>query len=698
MKGDHRSYARATSTSLLGLAAQVTLGLGLLIYAVVGRDNAAFSASLHVLVMSLVWVVLVVVFDQHRRERLEALEAESLDASAAREASVFGTSSDDLRVNAKRLAWMHRVLVPGASVLLALLLIGLGVWRYLDATRATTAKTGTDVATGTEVIPSQLDSFVGLPLRGWAIALGLGLAVVGFVFARYCSGMARQGVWGLLRSGAGAVVCVSLFGLAIALGQFAEILGADKISRWLLVGFPIASVVLGVEVLLNFMLNLYRPRKAGELPRPAMESWLLASVAAPDQIARSVGGAIQYQFGVDVSGSWAYARLRAWLPRLVVLGIAALWLMTAVTVVGPDERGVRVRLGERLGEVPPGLALEWPWPVGRIEKVQVTELQSIALATPRPPEKVKHVLWTNDHQVKDETKLLVRTAKSIGGTDDARSLIVVEVPMTFRVKQVAGAGGGDGFELGKYEGLAVPAARDNYIRAVAKREVLRFLTTLDEDQIMGARRTEAGAELKKRISVALDGINSGVEVVFVAIEGVHPPRGPEGSTALSYESIVSEQVRATAVKQYAELEATAQLIKAAGSVEAARAIVAEIDRLAELTAAKASEGEVNAQQARLDALITAAGGEAAQILARAQADRWTRVMAARGRAEAYAGRLEAFNANPGLYMYTAYLDTLTDVFRNTRLYIVQDQVEDLRMQMDLKDLGSTVDVFSSENK
>jgi len=73
-------------------------------------------------------------------------------------------------------------------------------------------------------------------------------------------------------------------------------------------------------------------------------------------------------------------------------------------------------------------------------------------------------------------------------------------------------------------------------------------------------------------------------------------------------------------------------------------------------------------------------------------------MAARGRAEAYAGRLEAFNANPGLYMYTAYLDTLTDVFRNTRLYIVQDQVEDLRMQMDLKDLGSTVDVFSSENK
>lgn len=682
MKGDHRSYSRATSTSLLGLGAQLAVGIGLLIYASIGRDGAANVAAVHVLISALIWLVLAIVFDQHRRERLEALEAESLDASAARESSVFGTSSDDLRVNAKRLAWMHRFLVPTASILVAGLLIGWGVWQYLAATRGS---------------PTLVDSFIALPERGWAIAMGLGVAIVGFVFARYCAGMARQPVWSMLRSGAAAIACASLLGLLIALGQFAEILGADKISRWLLVVFPIISIVLGSEIVLNFLLNLYRPRKPGEMPRPAMESWLLGFVAAPDQIAKTIGGAIQYQFGVDVSGSWAFARLRAWAPRLALLGIAALWLMTAITIVGPDERGVRIRVGQRLGEVGPGLALEWPWPIGRIEKVNVTQVRSLELATTRPPDKVSHILWTNDHQIKDESKLLVRTSLAVSGGDstnsDARALVVVEIPMMYRVKPAT-----EGFELGKFEALAVPQVRDDLIRAIARREVLRYLTTLNEDELIGAKRTGAAAELRTRVASALDAAGAGVEITFIAIEGVHPPRGGEGSTALSYEQVVSDQVKATALKQYADLDATGAMTRAAGSVESARAIVTEIDRLSDLTQRKAPEAEINQQQAKLDALIASAGGEAAQILAKAQADRWTRVMAARGRAEAYSGRLLAFNANPNLYMYTTYLDTLGDVMKDTRLYIVQDQVSDLRIQTDLKDLGSTVDVFSSENK
>ena len=127
--------------------------------------------------------------------------------------------------------------------------------------------------------------------------------------------------------------------------------------------------------------------------------------------------------------------------------------------------------------------------------------------------------------------------------------MVAGVLLTFRVRPGAGAGGGDGVGLGKCEGLAVPAGRDNYIRAVAKREVLRFLTTLDEDQIMGARRTEAGAELTKRISAASDALNSGAQLVFVAIAGVPPPAVQEGATGLAYDSVVSQEVRATSGKR-----------------------------------------------------------------------------------------------------------------------------------------------------
>nr|MCU0689464.1 SPFH domain-containing protein [Phycisphaerales bacterium] len=346
--------------------------------------------------------------------------------------------------------------------------------------------------------------------------------------------------------------------------------------------------------------------------------------------------------------------------------------------------------------------IDLPWPFARVEKVKVSQLREVQLATMRPPEGVRHILWTNDHQVKDETKLLVRTSTSLAqasgltgsAVDEARSLIVIEVPLHYRVR--VNADGSSGLE--SFEKLAVPGSRDALIRSIAQREILKYLTTLTEDQILSSGRTAANAELKNRISAALDAAGAGVEVTFVAIEGVHPPRGNEGATALSYEQIVSDQVRATTMRQFAELDATAAQIKAAGSVENAQAIVREIDRLSELSARKASEAEINAQQAKLDGLISGAGGEAAQILARAQADRWTRVMAARGRAEAYAGRLSAFQANPDLYMFTMYLDTLRDVVKDARLYIVHDQVHDLRVQTDLKDLGSTVDVFSTENR
>lgn len=686
MKGDFRSYARAAGTSLLGLAIQLVLGIGLLIYSVLGRDEAARTAALHVLFSAPIWLVLAVVFDQHRRERLEALEAESLDATAARESSVFGTTSDDLRVQAKRLAWMHRVLIPSASVLVALALVALGAWRYWEATREIMAAPpiGSSVAKPTG--ETMVSSYLPLAYRGWAIAVGLGIAVIGFVFARYSSGMAKTSVWGLLRAGAGAAACASLLGLAIALAQFAEILGAVKFGRWLLIAFPVVSMVLGAEILLNFLLNLYRPRKPGEMPRAAMESWLLASVAAPDQIARSVGGAIQYQFGVDVTGSWAYDRLRAWTPRLLGLGLLALWVMSAFTVVGPHERGVRLTLGQRSAEVGPGLRLSWPWPVGRIEKTGVTQLRTVSLATSRPPNEVTHILWTNDHRLAEESKILVRAGGG-GSSEDARALMVVEVPLMFTIT-----------DLAKYEAIGTPGSRDAYVRAVAKRAMTTYLSTLTADELVGPGRGAASAELRARVEKALAGIDAGVRVVFCGIEGVHPPRGAEAATANAYEQVVADQVRASAKLANAQREATAALTRAAGSVEGAKAIVTELDKIERLRQQQAPAEQLAAQEARLDALIGQAGGEAASIISRARAERWQRVMQERGRAETYAARQAAFSANPRLYMTSAYFDTLSEVLRDARVYIVHDSVPDLRTNIDLKDLGSTVDVFSTETK
>src|SRR5690606_12399176 len=131
---------------------------------------AALTAAAFVLIGVVAWLALAVVYDQHRRERLEALEAEAFAASDAAASSVFEESARDLRVAANRLRWMQRFLLPGVSLLIGALLAGIGFWRF---------RTGRALASRA-ALPEALHS-------GWAIAIGLGVAFVGFLLARYAA-------------------------------------------------------------------------------------------------------------------------------------------------------------------------------------------------------------------------------------------------------------------------------------------------------------------------------------------------------------------------------------------------------------------------------------------------------------------------------------------------------------------------------
>src|ERR1044071_2766705 len=127
MKADYLSYQRATRVSLLGLLIQLALGLLLLLFGLFNRDKAAETASAFVLLGVPVWLALAILFDQHRRERIEAIEAEAFAASDAASSSVFEDRSDDLRVAAKRLRTLYRWMIPAVNLLVGGLLIGLGL-------------------------------------------------------------------------------------------------------------------------------------------------------------------------------------------------------------------------------------------------------------------------------------------------------------------------------------------------------------------------------------------------------------------------------------------------------------------------------------------------------------------------------------------------------------------------------------------
>lgn len=691
MKADHLSFKRASSVSMLGLAIQIAISLVLFFYGYYSGDRAAFSASFLSLVGVLVWLVLLLLFDQHRRERLEAMEAEALAEEA--NSSVFEEGATDLRVASRRLQTWYRFVIPVVSILIGATLIALGYWRF----RASQG----------------LASPGALPEArhaGWAMAFGLIIAFVGFVFARFVSGMAKQAVWANLRGGSAYSVAAALVGLLLAVAQFVDVAGSDALRRLLVVGIPILMMGMGVEVLLNFLLDLYRPRKKGAYPRPAFDSRVLSLISAPDRIARSIGEALDYQLGFGVQQTWFYRLvLRSW-PLAVIFGIFVVWLLSCWTVVGPDQRGMVLRFGAVVREdVGPGIHFKAPWPIDRVVIPELTErtedgqirvvgrtatgIRTLQLGTPPAEESDEPILWTNEH-TKEEIFNIVQPSVSEGrgsrGATQDVALVAIEVPVKYAIADAL-----------LFDQLGPPGVRESILRVEGMRAVTVYLSAVSIDQILGADRSDLAEAMRQRVQAAFDGLNpgpdgqprgAGVKVLSITAARMHPP----SEVAPKFEEVViAEQNRQSKIET--ALGAEVQLLAGvAGSVEAAREIVAAIDILDDMRTAGADEQEQAEQEAIVVDLIADARGEAAIALAGAQAQRWNKHMGAWSEAIRYEGMVESYKASPMVYRARMYFDTLQQSIAGSRLFIVGSGVADLHIRGELQTEKVGLDLFTKD--
>lgn len=689
MKADHLSFKRAASVALLGFAIQLAITLVLLLYGLYGKDSAAFSASFFSLVGVFVWLVLGLLFDQHRRERIEAMEAEALAEEAG--TSVFDEGAADLRIASRRLHTWYKFVIPVVSLLIGGGLVALGIWRF---------------QTDKSLYP--VGALTDAEHRGWAIAFGLIIAFVGFVFARFVSGMAKQPVWANLRGGAAYAVGSAIVGLALAVAQFVDVAGSDSVRRVLVVAIPVFIVALGVEVFLSFLIDLYRPRKKGVFPRPAFDSRVLGLLSAPDRIARSIGEALDYQFGFGVQETWFYRLLLRWWPGLVAAGVLVVWLLSVFAVVAPDQRGMILRFGHVVrADIGPGLHLKMPWPIDRVALPEIAErgtdgqikitgytatgVRTIQLGTPAATGEGP-VLWTNEHTA-EEIVHICQPSKDLEARDGENrdlALVAVEVPLSYSVSDPL-----------LYDELGPPGIREDILRMVGQRAVTAFLSSVSIDQVLGADRDKLAGQIMAAVQADFDRLNpgpdgqargAGVELLSVTIAHMHPPR----DIAPQFEQVVIAQQNHDAKIEIARAEEVEALAGVAGSVGAANAIVAALDEYEALRTAGASEDELAAQEAVVVELMSAAQGEAATVLASAQAARWSKHMGAWAESVRYQGMVASYTAAPLVYRAGLYFDALQESLANSRIYLVSSEVPVLHNRLELQTQQTNIGLFQRD--
>ena len=684
MSQQKQAYARAEAASIQGLGAQLLMSAALFALGSWSRSGAVTAAAYYALSGVPVWICLWIIHRLHKLERARALES---GPEGERDESGGAIGSGGVPgglASARRALWSaYRFAFPLASLVTGTYLAGSGVyllWFRLPRGRFVFGDLSAD------------------PLV--CLALTAGLAFVGFIAGRYLAGLARVREWQLLQAGASYLMGSTLLTSAIAVGFALAHFEFVSPLRYLAKIIPVLSLAVGAEIALFFLLGFYRPRRPGEIPRPAFNSRLLGLLSNPEGIGKTVADTINYQFGFEVSRSWLLQLLARAAWPLIGLSAGSLLLLSCLVIVEPHQQALVTRFGRVLREpLGPGIHPKAPWPIDSAELYDVARVRKIHVGSHKPAEPGGEilkadvpVLWSNIHGVAPEQLLIVAPPRDLlasqareGASTGARtasgragvrsrapsiSLVGGDIFVEFRISDL----------LGYVTHEADPERR---FRQIAEMEASRELYQFDVDTLMAEGRMAASAALRERIQKAADRAGLGIEVMLVGFAGVHPPQ--EVADAF-HETVAAEQERETAI-QDARRFAITLLAEAAGTVEYAGRLAGGIEQLERLVGAGAKASAVTRQEEVIERLLREAGGIVAEKVALARGYRWWKENSERGKAQRFERQIITMRTAPLVYRVSYYLGVLERGLADARKYILVGDRERLILRFDFKDVS-----------
>jgi regulator of protease activity HflC (stomatin/prohibitin superfamily) len=676
---DQSLYRRGTIAALVGLGIQVGLTVAFGVVGVWTESPAIQAATWHMLIGVPIWVILALVYSQHEVERRETLAADRLAAQDAASSVLFGDLSDELQRARQRLANLLGYGLPAVSFVVATALVTGGLlllWRFF----ALAAARGPGVVTtlGPAANP------VGLMFVSGA------LSFVAFIAARWISGYTRVREWQLLRGGASYLMsCFVLAALVLVGSIVAAVLDDTWFFRVVAVAVPAVMILVGLEILLTGLLEAYRPKRPGELPRPAFDSRVLGLLTAPESLGQVVGDLINYQFGVEVSRSWLYRLLGSSLAPLTLLGAAVLLGLSCLMVVGPDEQGVVMRFGELRGPARgPGLHVKLPWPVETAATLPVGRVQQITVSSDAAGRAADEpaLLWTTQDDrlatIGMEYYPTVLDAAAEGAAASGMGLVAADVVVQYRVRDL----------LSFLEGSLSP--REALV-VLTQQEASRYFGSHALDELLTRGRTAGGPELERAIQGRADALGLGLDIVGVAITTLRPPGGKVARAF--HRQIGAQQDRETLI-QDGRKQAVTTLARVAGSVELSSRINAAIVELDALRTGSGTATDaaplVAARELEIERLLGEARGEAAELIHAARGYRWSKAIGERSARERFAGELLAFEKSPDYYRVRRFLEVLADGLAERRKFVIAGEHGDLPvLQMDFSDSASAIDTL-----
>jgi len=197
--------------------------------------------------------------------------------------------------------------------------------------------------------------------------------------------------------------------------------------------------------------------------------------------------------------------------KWVVMAVVALWLLSGVYIIGPDERGVVRRFGKVVRITEPGPHYRLQRPIETVNKVKVEKIRRLGIGfrtvSPGPPARYKFIeaeslMLTGDEQIVDAQVIVQYQVQ------DPNKFL-------FNVKG-----------LERPNGALMDAAEVALRQVVGKRPI---------DDVLIGEKLQIELDIRELLQRIIDRYDGGVKIRVVKLQTVRPPK----QVAKAFSDVVS---------------------------------------------------------------------------------------------------------------------------------------------------------------
>lgn len=186
--------------------------------------------------------------------------------------------------------------------------------------------------------------------------------------------------------------------------------------------------------------------------------------------------------------------------KVIAAAIAALWLLSGIYIINPDELGVVLRFGKYERTVGPGPHYHLPFPIERVYKPKVTQVQRVEIG-------FRSLAQGNTFQQGQQRTIPEESAMLTGD----ENIVNVQFSVQYQIKDPV-------------EYLFNVTDQPMVVRNAAEAAMREVIGNSSIDAALTDGKLQIQNETAVLLQSLLDRYNVGVRVLAVQMQDVHPPK------------------------------------------------------------------------------------------------------------------------------------------------------------------------------